>query len=597
VKSDKLIRWSAIASSIVALGILAAWFLSGANLVVDASKESYLISGAWRAIMAATSATAAITALILLTRGFSVPAAVILGTGLGWMSLSVTAMTFLTLLSDLQPYLQSASVGLMALYGLSIALLGFAISTMLKFAMTHPRAVTVEDLAAFFTAEEQRDASRSTPLVARLYRSSFAKFTLKTSQNVYRQFVSFMSGRLFLNLFLALALPISAFWSGNAANMATGTMPKLAAIAAIAAIVVNAVFIFVCLLTPTVLFMMIFHFHKVLGTPQEMHKVEWIGMASSLSKVLVLASMTIWLLFFLIVLIEPKWIDGYQLQFIAPGSMVAAFGTMPLFLIIALGLSVLYRGTLDPRLVLGRFTLWTALGLILTFIFVLIERAVSLQVMQWFQLPPQTGGLVAGAMIAATFQPIRKRTEVVVTGWVSKVMPAAMLTGSARLEAAVVVTDITGYTALSARDEPSALLASALVQKEARHLCDAHDGQFVKSTGDGAIMFFHTADEAMLAITALHAAISQASAALKIPFELHSGVHWGEFVQAHDGDIYGQTVNVAARIADRAKASEIWTSASFASRLIATSLPLVAMGLQQFKNVPEGVSCSKVGLI
>jgi class 3 adenylate cyclase len=198
-------------------------------------------------------------------------------------------------------------------------------------------------------------------------------------------------------------------------------------------------------------------------------------------------------------------------------------------------------------------------------------------------------------MIAATFQPIRKRTEVVVSGWISKVMPAAMLTGSARLEGAVVVTDITGYTAMSAKDEASALLASALVQKEARHLCDAHDGQFIKSTGDGAIMFFHTADEALLAITALHTAIAQNSEALKIPFELHSGVHWGEFVQAHDGDIFGQTVNVAARIADRAKASEIWTSATIASRLQSNIVPLVDMGKQWFKNVPDGIDCVKLG--
>jgi class 3 adenylate cyclase len=342
-------------------------------------------------------------------------------------------------------------------------------------------------------------------------------------------------------------------------------------------------------------FMMAIHMHRVTGATDEKRKVEWVWMAFMFNVVLLCASQGVWLLMSLLIFIEPRWVAELHLPDIAVASMLVAVGTFPLFFIVALGLSVLYRGTLDPRLVLGRFTLWTALGLILTFIFVLVERAVSLQVVQWFQLPAETGGLVAGAMIAASFQPIRKRTEVVVSGWVSRVMPAAMLTGSARLEAAVVVTDITGYTALSARDEPSALLASALVQKEARHLCTAHDGQFIKSTGDGAILFFHTADEALLAITALHAAIAQASAALKIPFELHSGLHWGEFVQAHDGDIYGQTVNIAARIADRANASEIWTSAGFAARLISNSHPMVAMGPQEFKNVPEGVDCVKVG--
>jgi class 3 adenylate cyclase len=157
-----------------------------------------------------------------------------------------------------------------------------------------------------------------------------------------------------------------------------------------------------------------------------------------------------------------------------------------------------------------------------------------------------------------------------------------------------LVTDISGYTALSEHDGPSALVASAIVQKEARQICEANDGNFIKSTGDGAIMYFHSAEEACQAINELHAAITSASSALKIPFHLHSGLHWGEFVQTHDGDIYGQTVNIAARICDRAGQNEVWTSKEFAQRFSGEVPSFLDMGPQNFKNVSQAIHCMKL---
>ena len=295
-----------------------------------------------------------------------------------------------------------------------------------------------------------------------------------------------------------------------------------------------------------------------------------------------------------LVFVAPYWIGALRLDSIIQWGYVVTIVSAPLLFVVALALSIFYRGTLDPRLVLGRFTLWSVLGVLLTFLFMLLERSLAIKAVQWLELPPETGSLFAGAAIAATFQPIRRRTESAVTDWVSRVMPTVSRLGNTRLEAAVVVTDITGYTALSARDEPSALVATALVQTESRRVCDKHDGKFVKSTGDGAIMFFHTADDALAAITLLHASIGSSSLTLNIPVQLHSGVHWGEFIEAHDGDIFGQTVNLAARIADRAKAGEIWTSEAFSARLTTNQNNLLAMGPQDFKNVPGGVPCMRV---
>jgi class 3 adenylate cyclase len=345
--------------------------------------------------------------------------------------------------------------------------------------------------------------------------------------------------------------------------------------------------------------------HRALGSVAERKSVEWVRAGMMINYVGIMltvgAMALISVLFMLVTVFVPDGAPQLITQFKTEGklfftllgwSAFLSFGTAPLILILSLAASILYRGTLDPRLVVGRFTLWSVLGLLLTFIFVLIERAVAMKLVDFFNLPPQSGLIAAGAVVAATFQPMRKFTEKWATAWTARLMPTSILAGGTRHEGAVAVVDISGYTALSAKDEQSALLASALVQKDARRVAEAHEGCFVKSTGDGAILRFHTADEAMRAIRELHGAVARGAAALSIAdLKLHSGLNWGEFVEARDGDIYGQTVNIAARIADRAQAGEIATSAAFAARLELPDPTMKSMGLQQFKNVPEAIEC------
>jgi adenylate cyclase len=155
--------------------------------------------------------------------------------------------------------------------------------------------------------------------------------------------------------------------------------------------------------------------------------------------------------------------------------------------------------------------------------------------------------------------------------------------------------DITGYTALSAKDEQAALLASALVQKEARRLGGLHEGRMVKSTGDGAILCFEDARQALDCVAELHRAVRTGAAALDLPgVSLHSGLNWGEVVEMHDGDIYGMTVNLASRIADWAKAGEIGASEAFYLQLSPPAQVWASVGAQSFKNVPQAIGCYRM---
>ena len=62
------------------------------------------------------------------------------------------------------------------------------------------------------------------------------------------------------------------------------------------------------------------------------------------------------------------------------------------------------------------------------------------------------------------------------------------------------------------------------------------------------------------------------------------GVHSGSAVQ-RDGDWYGATVNIAARVADEAGAGEILLSLTTRERIARAGVTTAALGARNFKNV------------
>lgn len=336
----------------------------------------------------------------------------------------------------------------------------------------------------------------------------------------------------------------------------------------------------------------LFSYHRANGSAEDRRKIEWVWAALWMAFIVLLAPLAALAAFNLGSLIVPELSDWSDYALVAD---IVSWSVAPTLLFVAIALSIQYRGSVDPKLALRGFTVWTVLSIVLTLIFVFVERTVALRLVGWWHLPPQTGLVTAGAIVAATFQPIRRQLEKRVSRFVERVLPASLLAAGVRQVRAVAVVDISGYTALSARDEQAALLASALVQKEARRLTDVHGGKLVKSTGDGAILCFEEAYRALETVKDLHAGVRSGAAALNIPdLKLHSGLHWGEVVEMHDGDIYGMTVNVASRVADWARAGEIGVSRTFHDQLASPTREFQDAGPQSFKNVPEPVGCLKL---
>ena len=358
--------------------------------------------------------------------------------------------------------------------------------------------------------------------------------------------------------------------------------------------VVFGVFLLVVLYWQGLTCLRLFSYHRANGSADDKRKIEWVSASLWMAFVVMLAplaAMAVLKVGGIFILELDDWSD-YALA-----TQFVAISLAPTLVFVAIGLSIQYRGSVDPKLALRGFTVWTLLSVVLTLVFVFVERTVALRLVGWWHLPPQTGYVTAGAIVAATFQPIRKRMEKWVNRFVERVLPETLLASGKRETCAVAVVDISGYTALTAKDEQAALLASALLQKEAHRIAEAHQGRVVKSKGDGVISAFPDAGACLAAVEELHRTVTARAGALDLPaLSLHSGLHWGEVVEMHDGDIYGMTVNLATRIADWAKAGEIAASEAFHAQLAAPATGWVPVGPQSFKNVPEPVACLRLSV-
>jgi adenylate cyclase len=117
---------------------------------------------------------------------------------------------------------------------------------------------------------------------------------------------------------------------------------------------------------------------------------------------------------------------------------------------------------------------------------------------------------------------------------------------------AIAFVDLAGYTELTARtgDERAAEFAT-LLHVVASRVAGASGGRVVKQLGDGVLLRFGSAAEAIAGVRELVAAIPAAG----LP-DAHAGIAVGRFV-VRDGDVFGHTVNLASRIAARALPGEV----------------------------------------
>ncbi len=155
---------------------------------------------------------------------------------------------------------------------------------------------------------------------------------------------------------------------------------------------------------------------------------------------------------------------------------------------------------------------------------------------------------------------------------------------SAHRLAAIMFTDIVGYTALMGADETETLRLLQQNHRIQKSLIEKHNGTFVKELGDGMLAYFENADEAVRCSIAIQKQTKDNSDA-----NIRIGIHWAEII-LEDDDIYGDGVNIASRIETLADPGGIFISEAIQSALDKKEeIDCRRLGSAKLKNVREPV--------
>ena len=165
--------------------------------------------------------------------------------------------------------------------------------------------------------------------------------------------------------------------------------------------------------------------------------------------------------------------------------------------------------------------------------------------------------------------------------------------GETRKLAAILVSDVVGYSRLTGADEDRILARLRTLRSD---LIDptiaVHHGRIVKRTGDGSIVEFRSVVDAVnCAIEVQRAMVERnAEVAPDKRIEFRIGIHLGDVVEESDGDLMGDGVNIAARLEGIAKPGTICLSED-AYRQVKSRLDLevVDLGLRPLKNIAEPI--------
>ncbi len=159
--------------------------------------------------------------------------------------------------------------------------------------------------------------------------------------------------------------------------------------------------------------------------------------------------------------------------------------------------------------------------------------------------------------------------------------------------AAILVSDVVGYSRLAGADEDRTLarlrgLRSDLIDPAIA----AHHGRTVKRTGDGSIIEFRSVVDAVRCAIEVQNGLIERNAGVPEDrrIEFRVGIHVGDVVEESDGDLMGDGVNIAARLEGIAKPGAICLSED-AYRQVSGRLEMEVtdLGPTQLKNIDRQI--------
>jgi serine/threonine protein kinase/class 3 adenylate cyclase len=165
-----------------------------------------------------------------------------------------------------------------------------------------------------------------------------------------------------------------------------------------------------------------------------------------------------------------------------------------------------------------------------------------------------------------------------------------------RALAAIVLTDAVGFSARMSVDEEHTL---QLIHRDLQlmdKLCQQHEGRVLKSTGDGLLMYFVSAVQAVSCAINIQKSLTDLKIRTASPLSHRIGIHLGD-VFFNQSDVMGNGVNIAARLQTQAEPGGICLSQVVydvvRSRLALNAIP---MGPLQLKNIQEPITAYQIKL-
>ncbi len=164
--------------------------------------------------------------------------------------------------------------------------------------------------------------------------------------------------------------------------------------------------------------------------------------------------------------------------------------------------------------------------------------------------------------------------------------------------AAIMFTDMVGYSALTQRNEALALELLEEHRRLLRPLFAEHGGRVIGTTGDGFHVEFGSALQALRSALEAQRVLNDRNATLPVErgIRIRIGIHVGDVVFS-EGNVYGDGVNIAARLEPLAEPGGICISQQVYDQVhTKIDVPLATMGKPALKNIQTPIEVYRVML-
>ncbi len=162
---------------------------------------------------------------------------------------------------------------------------------------------------------------------------------------------------------------------------------------------------------------------------------------------------------------------------------------------------------------------------------------------------------------------------------------------------AILAADAAGYSRLMASDESATVASLDAARAVFRTHIEANQGRVIDMAGDSVLAVFELATGAVTAALAIQQALNSGSSVVPADKRMHFriGIHLGEIIEKADGTVYGDGVNIAARLESLAEPGGTTVSDSVRNAVKGkVSAGFEDQGEQTVKNIAEPVRAYRI---